>query len=110
LGQSIFQAAFSRKSLGGDIRGRHLTLRINYRTSHRIRMHAGRLLGPEIADVDGNIDFVGSEESQVRPWVPKAEGFISLLMTCFQKKQVDITCRLTGRPKKLRASELVVGQ
>jgi superfamily I DNA/RNA helicase len=31
-------------------------LRINYRTSHQIRMQADRLLGPEVADVDGNID------------------------------------------------------
>jgi superfamily I DNA/RNA helicase len=30
------------------------TLRVNYRTSHQIRQQADRLLGPEIADVDGN--------------------------------------------------------
>src|SRR5262249_13171762 len=28
--------------------------RINYRTSHQIRMHADRLLGEELSDVDGN--------------------------------------------------------
>ena len=37
-----------------DIRGRARTLHINYRTSHQIRMQADRLLGPEVADVDGN--------------------------------------------------------
>ena len=37
-----------------NIRGRSRTLRINYRTSHQIRSQADRLLGPEIADVDGN--------------------------------------------------------
>ena len=39
-----------------DIRGRSQTLRVNYRTSHQIRMQADRLLGPEMMDVDGNID------------------------------------------------------
>lgn len=54
LGQRIFQAPFSWKSLGVDVRGRSRTLRVNYRTSHQIRMHADRLLGPEMMDVDGN--------------------------------------------------------
>ncbi len=53
LGQRIFQQPFSWKTLGVDIRGRSLTLRINYRTSHQIRMQADRLLGPELSDVDG---------------------------------------------------------
>lgn len=54
LGQRIFQQPFSWKTLGVDIRGRSRTLRINYRTSHQIRMQADRLLGPELSDVDGN--------------------------------------------------------
>ena len=54
LGQRIFQQPFSWKALGVDIRGRSKTLRINYRTSHQIRMQADRLLDPEITDVDGN--------------------------------------------------------
>jgi hypothetical protein len=54
LGQRIFQPPFSWKALGVDVRGRSRTLRINYRTSHQIRRAADRLLGPEIADVDGN--------------------------------------------------------
>ena len=53
LGQRIFQLPFSWKSLGVDIRGRSRTLKINYRTSHQIRMQADRLLAPELADVDG---------------------------------------------------------
>ena len=53
LGQRIFQQPFSWKSLGVDIRGCSHTLRINYRTSHQIRMQADRLLGPELSDVDG---------------------------------------------------------
>ena len=54
LGQRIFQQPFSWKSLGVDIRGRSRTLKINYRTSHQIRMQADRLLAPELTDVDGN--------------------------------------------------------
>ncbi len=56
LGQRIFQQAFSWKSLGVDIRGRSKTLRVNYRTSHQIRMQADHLLGPSVSDVDGNLD------------------------------------------------------
>ena len=56
LGQRIFQQPFSWKALGVDVRGRSATLRVNYRTSHQIRKQADRLLGPEIADVDGNAE------------------------------------------------------
>jgi superfamily I DNA/RNA helicase len=56
LGQRIFQQPFSWLSLGVDIRGRSSTLRINYRTSHQIRRQADKLLGPEVADVDGNTE------------------------------------------------------
>ena len=56
LGQRIFQTPFSWKALGVDIRGRSQTLKLNYRTSHQIRMQADRLLGSELADVDGNVE------------------------------------------------------
>jgi len=56
LGQRIFQQPFSWKARGVDIRGRSRTLRVNYRTSHQIRLQADRLLGPEVSDVDGNTD------------------------------------------------------
>ncbi len=56
LGQRIFQTPFSWKALGVDVRGRSRTLRINYRTSHQIRMQADRLLDPQVSDVDGNIE------------------------------------------------------
>ncbi len=57
LGQRIFQQPFSWKALGIDIRSRSRTLRVNYRTSHQIRSQADRLLDPEIADVDGNVEI-----------------------------------------------------
>src|ERR1019366_4087168 len=54
LGQRIFRQSFSWKAVGVDVRGRSTTLKINYRTSHQIRSQADRLLGTEVADVDGN--------------------------------------------------------
>lgn len=63
LGQRIFQQPFSWRALGVDIRGRSRTLRVNYRTSHQIRMQADRLLGPEVSDVDGNTDQRGDTVS-----------------------------------------------
>lgn len=56
LGQRIFQQPFSWKALGLDVRGRSHTLRINYRTSHQIRLHADRLLPSTVSDVDGNTE------------------------------------------------------
>jgi superfamily I DNA/RNA helicase len=56
LGQRIFQQPFSWKSLGVHVRGRSRTLRVNYRTSHQIRIQADRLLGALVTDVDGNAD------------------------------------------------------
>ena len=53
LGQRIFQPPFSWMGLGIDVRGRSFTLRVNYRTSHQIRLAADRLLPPSIRDVDG---------------------------------------------------------
>jgi len=55
-GQRIFQAPFSWRSLGVDIRGRSRVLRVNYRTSHQIRTQADRLLDPEVSDLDGNVE------------------------------------------------------
>jgi superfamily I DNA/RNA helicase/mRNA-degrading endonuclease RelE of RelBE toxin-antitoxin system len=55
-GQRIFQAPFSWKSVGVDVRGRSTNLKVNYRTSHQIREHADRLLDREVADSDGNVE------------------------------------------------------
>ena len=52
-GQRIFQLPFSWKSLGVDVRGRSHSLRVNYRTSHQIRVVADRLLDGDPSDVDG---------------------------------------------------------
>jgi len=56
IGQRIFQQPFSWKALGLDVRGRSTTLRINYRTSHQIRVQADRLLPGTVSDVDGLVE------------------------------------------------------
>jgi superfamily I DNA/RNA helicase len=45
--------------LGVDLRGRCRNLRVNYRTSHQIRVQADRLLAPEVSDADGNTEERG---------------------------------------------------
>lgn len=75
LGQRIFQQPFSWKSLGVDVRGRSKTLRINYRTSHQIRSQADKLLGPELADVDGISETRKDTISVFNGPVPTIETF-----------------------------------
>jgi superfamily I DNA/RNA helicase/mRNA-degrading endonuclease RelE of RelBE toxin-antitoxin system len=77
LGQRIFQLPFSWKSLGVDVRGRARTLTINYRTSHQIRAQADRLLGPEVADVDGNVETRKGTVSVFNGQQPSVRTFTS---------------------------------
>jgi superfamily I DNA/RNA helicase len=73
LGQRIFQQPFSWKALGVDVRGRSSALRINYRTSHQIRIQADRLLGLEVSDVDGNTEERKSTVSMFNGPLPVIE-------------------------------------
>ncbi|MFQ5615191.1 MAG: 3'-5' exonuclease [Anaerolineales bacterium] len=66
---------FSWKSLGVDIRGRSKTLRINYRTSHQIRMQADKLLDPELSDVDGITEERGGTISIFNGPAPTIDTF-----------------------------------
>ena len=82
LGQRIFQRPFSWKALGIDVRGRSQILKVNYRTSHQIRMSADRLLPRRLRDVDGMVDeragtisvFDGPAPTIVTPADETAEG------------------------------------
>jgi len=74
-GQRIFQQPFSWKALGIDIRGRSRTLRVNYRTSHQIRTQADRLLGPEVSDVDGNVEVRSDTVSVFNGPPPAIQSF-----------------------------------
>lgn len=77
LGQRIFQAPFSWKALGVDVRGRSRTLHINYRTSHQIRQQADHLLDPELSDVDGNREDRRGTISVLNGPAPRIESFNS---------------------------------
>jgi len=75
LGQRIFQQPFSWKALGVDIRGRSRTLRVNYRTSHQIRVQSDRLLGPSVTDVDGVTEDRSDAVSVFNGSPPTIRGF-----------------------------------
>ena len=77
LGRRIFQTPVSWKSVGVDVRGRSRSLSINYRTSHQIRAQADRLLGPEVADVDGNVETRKGTISVFNGPAPVIKGFKS---------------------------------
>jgi mRNA-degrading endonuclease RelE of RelBE toxin-antitoxin system len=82
LGQRIFQQPFSWKSLGVDIRGRSRTLYINYRTSHQIRAQADKLLGPDVSDVDGNLEDRRGTVSVFNGPAPEIRSFESEVAEC----------------------------
>ena len=84
LGQRIFQQPFSWRELGVDVRGRSQTLRINYRTSHQIRMQADCLLDPELSDVDGNLEDRKGTVSVFNGPRPSIHAFDSEDMECAQ--------------------------
>jgi superfamily I DNA/RNA helicase len=75
LGQRIFQQPFSWRSLGVDVRGRSFMLRINYRTSHQIRVQADRLLPSAVSDVDGNSEDRRGTVSVFNGPAPEVETF-----------------------------------
>lgn len=54
IGQRIFHQPFSWLRLGLDVRGRSSRLKVNYRTSHQIRVTADRLLPSITVDADGD--------------------------------------------------------
>ena len=74
-GQRIFQTPFSWKALGVDVRGKSQTLKFNYRTSHQIQIQADRLLGPEVADVDGYVEDRRGTVSAFGGEPPTIRGF-----------------------------------
>lgn len=121
LGQRIFQTPFSWKSLGVDIRGRSRRLRINYRTSHQIRLQADRLLPPELSDVDGNTEerrgtvsaFNGPEpdvkvfDSEEKETVSAAQWLANRVTEGVQPHEIGVFVRSNAQTR--RAREVVEG-
>ena len=53
IGQRIFRASFPWSAAGVDIRGRSRGLKVNYRTSHQIRVQSEKLLPETLVEADG---------------------------------------------------------
>ncbi|MSQ14241.1 MAG: DNA helicase [Dehalococcoidia bacterium] len=123
LGQRIFQQPFSWKALGIDVRGRSRTLRINYRTSHQIRSHADRLLGPQLSDVDGNVEerrgtvsVFNGPEPEVKVFdTPAAEGeAVALWLKArtdegVKPQEIGVFVRSTAELERARAAMDLAG-
>jgi len=77
VAQRIFRSPFSWKAAGVDLRGRSKTLKVNYRTSHQIRVAADRLLNQEVTDGDGNVESRTQTISVFQGPVPSVEAFDS---------------------------------
>lgn len=54
IGQRIFRAPFPWTAAGIELRGRSRSLKVNYRTSHQIRVQSDRLLPETLIEADGN--------------------------------------------------------
>ena len=103
LGQRIFQTPFSWRALGVDVRGRCRTLKLNYRTSHQIRMQADRLLGPEIADVDGDVEdrrgavsAFNGEPPEIARYESEDEEMEAVATWLQQRRDDDVKAREIG--------------
>ncbi len=55
-GQRIYPGGFSLSALGIEVRGRSRVLRLNYRTTEKIRRAADRLLTSDADDMDGGVE------------------------------------------------------
>ena len=53
IGQRIFRAPFPWSATGIEVRGRSRSLKVNYRTSHQIRLHSDLLLPETLVEADG---------------------------------------------------------
>ena len=53
IGQRIFRAPFPWSAAGVDVRGRSRSLKVNYRTSHQIRVQSDKLLPETLIEADG---------------------------------------------------------
>ncbi|MBV7410867.1 3'-5' exonuclease [Maritimibacter sp. DP1N21-5] len=54
IGQRIFRAPFPWSAAGVEVRGRSRSLKVNYRTSHQIRLRSDLLLPETLVEADGS--------------------------------------------------------
>lgn len=74
-GQRIFPGGYSLGELGIDVRGRSTVLRINYRTTERIRRFADQVLDPVTDDLNGGKELRDGTRSLIRGSVPALRGY-----------------------------------
>lgn len=75
IGQRIFRQPFPWTAAGVDLRGRSRSLKVNYRTSHQIRMQSDRLLPETLVEADGNEEARGGVTSIFNGPVPTFRTF-----------------------------------
>ena len=123
IGQRIFQQPFSWKGLGLDVRGRSSTLRINYRTSHQIRLEADRLLPGNVSDVDGNAESRRGTVSMFDGPPPVVQSFPSpkaeqeavgrwiseRIKDGCEPHEIGVIVRSSGELKRARAAVNIAG-
>jgi len=75
IGQRIFQAPFPWSATQVNVRGRSRSLKVNYRTSHQIRMGSETLLPETLVEADGEEESrLGVTSVFEGPW-PKVQAF-----------------------------------
>jgi len=75
IGQRIFRAPFPWSATEVNVRGRSRSLKVNYRTSHQIRMGSETLLPETLVEADGEVESrLGVTSVFEGPW-PKVQAF-----------------------------------
>jgi len=73
-GQRIYSGSFNLSKLGIEVRGRSTVLRINYRTTARIRRAADQMLSETCDDMDGGSEFRTGTRSLRLGTKPRFDG------------------------------------
>ena len=75
IGQRIFRAPFPWSAAGVDVRGRSRSLKVNYRTSHQIRLQSEKLLPETLIEADGAAESRLGVTSVFEGPVPQIQSF-----------------------------------
>ena len=75
IGQRIFRAPFPWTAAGVDVRGRSRSLKVNYRTSHQIRLQSEKLLPETLIEADGAAESRLGVTSVFEGPVPQIQSF-----------------------------------
>ena len=75
IGQRIFRAPFPWLAAGVDVRGRSRNLKVNYRTSHQIRVESDKLLPEKLVEADGTEESRLGVASIFEGPTPKIQSF-----------------------------------